>query len=590
MSAARKLSFLIVCLVILCGSAGLSAQVKNPGTFVKATLNTPDSLDPHFMVASATMELSLNVYDSLLSHDKADSTKLVPALATAVPSLENGLIKVAANKSTKITFPIRKNVKFHSGDILEPEDVAYTFKRGMLVGGQTAVIRMLCLNLLDANSFSDLVKAVGFDAAYQKLDNSIVATKDSVTFNLLNPFVPFLELMADKGSSAGIFSKAWCVAQGDWPGTKETASKFIGLKLEDDKLFKKMNGTGTYRFVAWEAGERLVFEAFPDSWQGAPQIPRVVIRFIKDVQTGILLLKAGDVDFVAVGVSDIQQLKGVSGVELKTNIPSAWLMKMNFVMDIAPQSPYIGDGKLGPNGIPPNFFSDINVRKGLAYAFDYEAFINSAMGGFAQKPYGPVLIGFPTANPDNPQYTHDLAKAKEYLQKAWDGKLWAQGFKMTMVYSTGSKQRQVALEILKDNLESLNPKFKMELASLPFAGYVGAIGQRTVPLSLLGILPDIFDPYFPLFEHMHSAGGYAERGGYVEYAKKEFDSLVEIVGSEYDPVKRKEASYKLQRLDYEFVPAILHYQVTENVAYRSWLKGYVPRMQPTNIDYSQLSK
>jgi len=148
----------------------------------------------------------------------------------------------------------------------------------------------------------------------------------------------------------------------------------------------------------------------------------------------------------------------------------------------------------------------------------------------------------------------------------------------------------VALEILRDNLESLNPKFKMEMASLPFAGYIGAIGQKTVPLSLLGILPDVFDPYFSLFEHMHSAGGYAERGGYVEYAKKNFDSLVETVGSEYDTQKRKEASYKLQKLDYEFVPAILHYQVTENVAYRSWLKGYVPRMQPTNLDYSQFSK
>ncbi|MFA6506768.1 MAG: ABC transporter substrate-binding protein [Treponemataceae bacterium] len=590
MQTRRKLLSAGLALGLLGCAAGLSAQVINPGTFVKATINAPDSLDPHFMVASATMELSLNVYDSLLGHDKADSSKLVPALAATVPSLGNGLIKVAPNKATSITFPIRKGVKFHSGHILDAGDVAYTFKRGIIVGGQTAVLKMLSINLLDANTFADLVKAIGFDAAFQKLDKAIVAGKDSVTFNLLTPFVPFLEFMADEGSSAGIFSKAWCASQGDWDGTKENASKFIGLKLEDDKLFMKMNGTGSFRFVSWEKGERVVFEAFPDSWQGAPQLKRVVVRFIKDAQTGIMLLKAGDADLVAVGVSDIPQLKGAPGIELKTKIPSAWLMKMNFVMNIAPQSSYIGDGKLGPNGVPPNLFSDINVRKGFAYAFDYNTFIDSAMGGYAQKPYGPVLIGFPTANPANPQYTFDLAKAKEHLMKAWDGKLWTQGFKMTLVYSAGSKQRQVALEILKDNLESLNPKFKMELASLPFAGYIGAIGQKTIPISLLGILPDVFDPYFSLFEHMHSAGGYAERGGYVEYAKKNFDDLVETVGREYDPQKRKDASYKLQRLDYEFVPAILHYQVTENVALRSWLKGYVPRMQPTNLDYSQFSK
>ncbi len=590
MITARKMIAFAACLGLIAGSAGLAAQVRNPGTFVKATINQPDSLDPHFMVASATMELSLNVYDSLLAHDKADAGKLAPALATTVPSLANGLIKVGPGGATSITFPIRRNVRFHDGNVLEAGDVAYTFKRGILVGGQTSLVRMLAGNLIGANTFSDLVKSVGFDEAYRRLDASIVATGDSVTFNLLKPFVPFLELMADEGSSAAVFSRAWCVAQGDWPGTKETAQKYMNMKLEDDKLFRKMNGTGSYRFVSWEPGERLVFEAFPEGWQGAPKLGRVVVRFIKDVQTGILLLKAGDVDFVAVGVSDLQQLQGSPGIELRTNIPSAWMMKMNFVMDIAQQSPYIGDGKLGPNGIPANFFSDINVRKGFAHAFDYAAFIESAMNGYAQKPYGPVLIGFPTANPNNPQYTHDLRKAREYLQKAWDGRLWSQGFKMTLVYSTGSKQRQVALEILRDNLESMNPKFRMELASLPFAGYVGAIGQRTVPLSLLGILPEIFDPYFPLFEHMHSGGGYAERGGYVEHAKKEFDRLVEIVGSEYDPEKRRDASYRLQRLDYEFVPAILHYQVTEHVAFRTWLKGYVPRMQPTNLDYSILQK
>lgn len=582
---------ILIFLIVFLSIAGFAfGQVKNPGTFVKATLNAPDTLDPHFMVASATMEFSLNVYDSLLSHDPNDPTVLAPSLSTQVPSIENGLIKVASSGATSISFPIRSNVKFHSGHTLSAQDVAYTFKRGILQGGEVAVIKMLTLNLIGANSFSDLAKEIGYDAAFKKLDDSITVSGNVVTFHLVKPFVPFLELMADNGSSASIFSKAWCIEQGDWPGTKETGQAFMSMKMEDDKLFKKMNGTGPYKFVTWEPGQRLVFEAFKEHWKGAPKLDRVIVRLITDPQTGILMLKNGDVDFVAVSVSDIVQLQGVSGITLKTNIPSAWMMKINFVMDIAPQSPYIGDGKLGPNGIPPNFFSDINLRKAFAYAFDYDAFIKDAMQGYAQKPYGPVLIGFPTANKNNPQYFYDLGKAKEYFQKAWNGEVWRNGFKITLVYSAGSKQRQVALEILKDNVESLNPKFKIELASLPWAGYLGAIGQRTIPLTLLGMLPDVFDPYFTLFEHMHSAGGYAARGGYVDYAKANFDALVETVGSEYDPKKRQEASYRLQQLDYEFVPAILHYQVTEHVAYRDWLKGYVPRMQPTNVDYSILYK
>ncbi len=567
-----------------------ASAIKNPGTFVQATKNSVETLDPQFMLSSATMELSGNVYDSLLGHPAGDMATLTPSIATTVPTVANGLIKIAADGTTRITFPIRKNVKFHNGAILSPEDVAYTFKRGILEGGQGTQIKMLAANLLGEDSFDALVKRVGYDSAFTQLDDIATTSGDSVTFKLPKPFVPFLGIMADGGNVAAILNKAWCVAQGDWPGTKETGQKFMSVKTEDDPLFAKMNGSGPFKFASWEKNNRVVLEAFKDYWQGAPKIDRVIRRVVPDNQTAILQLKAGDVDFVEVSVDEIGQLEGVSGVKVIKNIPSAWLMKINFVMNIADGSSYIGDGKLGPNGMPRNFFSDINVRKAFEYSFDWDAFINEVFQGAALKPYGPVLIGFPTANPQNPTYHLDLNKAKEYFKNAWGGQLWDKGFKMTAVYSTGSKHRQMALEILKTNIESLNPKFKIELASLPWAGYVGAVSNRQLPLTLFGILPDVFDPYFPLFEHMDSSGGYAEWGGYVDLAKKEFDPLIDIVSSSYDPEKRKAASYKLQQLDYDNALAILHFQAVENVAVRDWVKGYTPGSQPMNVDFYTVSK
>jgi len=316
----------------------------------------------------------------------------------------------------------------------------------------------------------------------------------------------------------------------------------------------------------------------------------VIRRVVADNQTAILQLKAGDVDFISVDVDQLGQVKGVPGVKVMPNLPSTWLMKINFVMNISPNSGYIGDGRLGPNGVPGNFFSDINVRKAFEYSFDWNAFINEVFQGAALKPSGPVLIGFPTMNPKNPQYSLDLNKAKDYFKKAWGGQVWDKGFKMTAVYSSGSKHRQMALEILKTNIEGLNPKFKIELASLPWAGYVGAIKDKRLPLTLFGILPTVVDPYLPLFEHMHSAGGYAEWGGYVELAKKSFDPLVEIMATSYDPAKRLKASYQLQQLDYDNALSILHFQAVENVAMRDWVKGYVPGAFPSNLDYYAMSK
>ncbi len=568
----------------------IGQTVNNPDTFIEATTNTVETLDPQFMLSSATTEISNNVYDSLLDHPHGDLGTLIPSIATTVPSLDNGLITEATDGTTYISFPIREGVKFQDGTILTPDDVVYTFKRGLLVGGQATNYNILATTLLGANSFSDLVDKVGYEAAYDVLDQAVTTDGHSVTFKLPKPFVPFLGLMSDGGAACGILSKAWCVAQGAWPGTKDTGQKYMNQTMENDPLFDKMMGSGPFKFVSWEPSTRVVLAGFADYWAGAPKLKQVIRKIVPDGQTAILLLKKGDVDFTTVSVSELGQVEGAAGVKVLKNLPSTWLMKINFVQKIADGSSYIGDGKLGEKGIPTDFFSDINVRKAFEYSFDWDTFINDVFLGAALKPYGPVLIGFPTANPDNPQYYLDLDKAKDYFKKAWNGELWEKGFKFTVPYSSGSTHRQRALEILKADIESLNPKFHIELSSLPWAAYVGAISNIQLPLSLFGMLPDVFDPYMPLFEHMHSAGGYAEWNGYLDQAKAEFDPLIDELGSNYNPERRKELSYKLQKLDYDNALAIWHFQAVEHVAMRDWVQGYYTGPFPFNLDYYSLSK
>ncbi len=591
----RKISIFRSLLLLLLLSVPLpfaAAQqpIRNPDTFIKATTNSVESLDPQFMLSSATNEISFNVYDSLLDHPDGDMATLIPSMATKVPTRENGLIKVDPDGTTHITFPIREGVKFHNGAVLTPEDVAYTFKRGLLVGAQASSYKMLAQNLLEAPSFGELVKRVGYDAAYELLDERINHKANTVAFKLPNPFVPFIGIMADGGSAMGIMNKAWCIEQGAWPGTKDTGQKHMNLTAEKDPLFDKMMGTGPFKFVSWERSERVVLEGFKDYWQGVPRLKRVVRKIVADLPAGILLLKQGDVDFVEVNVSELPQVEGAPGIKVMKNLPATWLMKINFVFHIAEASSYIGNGQLGEKGIPTDFFSDINVRKAFQYSFDWDTFINDVFLGAALKPYGPVLIGFPTANPDNPRYSLDLKKAEEYFKEAWGGKVWEQGFRFTAVYSTGSTHRQRALEILKANVESINPKFHIELASLPWAAHVGAIKEKQLPLSLFGMLPEVVDPYLPLFEHMHSAGGYADWSGYTDLAKAKYDPLIDELGSNYDPQRRKELSVELQRLAYEDSHSIFHFQAVEHVAMRDWVQGYYTGPFPFNLDFYKMSK
>ncbi len=569
-------------------AAGMN--IKNPDTFVEATSNSVETLDPQFMLSTATMELSYNVYDSLLDHPDGDMAKFIPSIASEVPTMENGLIEIESDGTTYVTFPIRKGIKFHNGDTLMPEDVEYTFKRSVVVGAQTSSLSMLTPNLIGENSFSDLIDSVGFEAAWDTLDKLVTVDGDSVVFMLPKAFVPFLGIMADGGNGSAILSKSWSIEQGAWPGTKETAQDFLNITMEEDPLFDKMMGSGPFKLVAWEPSKRIVLEAFSDYWQGAPRIQRVVRNIVPDNQTALLMLKNGDADFITVSVSDLGQVEGAPGIKVLKNLPSTWLMKINFVMDMDKGSSYIGNGTLSEGGVSNDFFSDINVRKAFEYSFDWDVFINDVFLGAAQKPYGPVLVGFPTANPDNPQYYFDAAKAEEYFKKAWGGKLWDTGFTMTAVYSSGSTHRQRALEILKANIENLNPRFHIELASLPWAGYVGAIKESKLPLTLFGILPDVFDPYYPLFEHMHSAGGYAEWGGYIDLAKEKFDPLIDELGTNYDPARRKAISWELQKMDYDYALSIFHFQAVEHVAMQDYVQGYVAGAFPGNLDFYPLYK
>ena len=440
-----------------------------------------------------------------------------------------------------------------------------------------------------AGSFQHLVDEVGLQKAYSILDTAITVDQHNVTFHLPKIFAPFLEMIADNGMTFGIMNREWCVAQGAWPGTMESAGERLTLTIDKDPLHDKMMGTGPFKVQSWLKGDRLILERFDDYWRGPATIKRVVRQVISDNTVAVQYLQRGDVDFFEVSLPDLQQVEGYQGIRVVKDIPSAQLIKINFNFDIQ-QDKYLGSGILGKDGTPANFFNDIDVRKGFSYAFDYETFINDVLMGAGLKPYGPVLIGFPTADPDNPQYTFDLEKAAAHLKKAHEGQVWAKGFKLTVPYSAGSTHRQRALEILKANLKSINPLFDLELTSLPWAAYVGAINDGSIPMSIFGILPKYQHPYAALSYHMGSDDFYAKVNGYSDLAKAKYDPLIEQLSGTFDEQKIKDLSFELQRMSSEDALAIFHYQVIGQVAMRDWVKGYTIKPFPFLVDYYDINK
>ncbi len=72
------------------------------------------------------------------------------------------------------------------------------------------------------------------------------------------------------------------------------ASEWVSLpEISEDPL-----SYGPYKLVEWQKGQRMVFEANPYYYQGAPKIQKVIVQFLDSTSTTVAQLLAGDIDVV----------------------------------------------------------------------------------------------------------------------------------------------------------------------------------------------------------------------------------------------------------------------------------------------------
>ncbi len=104
------------------------SDIKNPDVFVHAADDEPTTLDPAQVEPGEGGEtVILQVYERLLEIGVSGPDP-IPALATEVPSVENGLI---TGDGTVFTFPLREGVTFHDGTAFTADDVLYSWDRVM---------------------------------------------------------------------------------------------------------------------------------------------------------------------------------------------------------------------------------------------------------------------------------------------------------------------------------------------------------------------------------------------------------------------------------------------------------------------------
>jgi len=405
---------------------------------------------------------------------------------------------------------------------------------------------------------------------FKDIDKAVEVEGNNVVFHLKQPYPPFLSILANSWGS--IVNKKFCVEHGDWPGTAETWKKYNNPDPGKEALHGIACGTGPFKLERWEPGVETTLVRFDDYWREPARLKRVVWKIVDEWTTRKLMFLAGDADIPYVPHAYIKELEGVKGVNVVKNLPSLALSAAFFNYKINPKgNAYIGSGKLDGEGIPPDFFADKDVRLGFAYSFDWKTYLKDVFQNEALKPVGPIPEGIGYRNPEQETYYFDLKKAKEHFKKAWGGELWKKGFKFTILYNTGNTQREIAARIFEENVESINPKFKIEVRPVDWSSYLKEIVNRKLTLFIIGWLPDYADPHNFVYPFMHSNGTFS---GWQSYKNPIVDKLIERGIRTIDKNKRRSIYYQLQWIYHEDVPSVPLYQELLRHYERSWVHGW----------------
>ena len=404
---------------------------------------------------------------------------------------------------------------------------------------------------------------------FEDIDKAVEVEGDSVVLRLKKPYpiTTLFQILSQSWSS--IINKKWAIENGAWPGTAETYEEYNNP--ETPPLNEIMCGTGPFKLERWEHGREIVLVRNDDYWRGPAKLKRVIIKKVDEWSTRKLMFLAGDADIVYVPRAHIKELEGIEGIRIYKNLPELAMTALFFTFNITSTSPYIGSGKLDGNGIPPDFFSDINVRKAFAHLFDWERYIEEAFFGEAMQPASPIIKGLPCYNPEHPKYKYDPEKAKEYFMKAWNGTLWEKGFYMEILYNVGNEQRRIAAYMIKENVERLNPKFKIYVRAVEWPQYLKAMVRGELPIYIIGWLADYPDPHNFVFPFMHSVGTFS---AWQHYRNPVVDELIEKGLRTTELEERCKIYDELAKIYYKDVPSVPLYQPLGRHYERDWVQGW----------------
>lgn len=308
----------------------------------------------------------------------------------------------------KWTVTIRDDVKFHDGMPLTAEDVAFTFNTAANAGGSI--------------DLSMLEKAT--------------ATDDyTVEFEMNDPQSTFINKL---------------VALGIVPEHAYNAETYGSSPI----------GSGPYKFVQWDKGQQVIFEANQDYYGQEPYFKKLTMLFMGS-DSAFAAAKAGQVDLAEIPSSYAYQT--VDGMKI-VSLDSIDARGISF-----PMNPNTGEKTENGYVIGNNVTSDPAIRKALNIGIDRQTLVDGALNGQGKEEFTGV-DKLPWGNKEAIFEDGDIEGAKKILAEGgWtdtdgDGIVEKKGLKaeFTLLYPANAQERQALAVSMSEEAKKLGINIKVE--------------------------------------------------------------------------------------------------------------------------------
>lgn len=518
---------------LVAGSLAMTpVAAATPSDILVVAQNIDDivTIDPASAYEFSSGEYVANTYDTLVRYDATDTTVLAPALASDWT--------IDADAKT-VTFTLRDDVTFHSGNPLTAEDV---------LGSWTRVV-----TLDKAPSF--ILTQLGWTP--ENISEMVTADGNTLTVRYEGDFAPSFVLNVLAARPASVVDM------------KTVMANEVDGDMGHAWMNKNSEGTGPFKLASYRPAEILILEANPDYYQGAPAMSRVVIQHNPEGASQRLQLEAGDVDMAKnLDPGQIAGLADVEGVRVET-YPQAAVHWVSFNQKV-------------------DALTDPAVWKAARYLVDYEGMAENLLKGQMKVHQAFWPDGFPGALNDTP-FSYDPAKAQQILAEA--------GVALPINVTLDV----IAAAPFVDMAQSLQASFaeggiNLEIVAGTGAQVITKYRARTHEAMLLYWGPDFMDPHSNAkafaFNADNSDDKYAStttwRNAWMPPAEMNAKTMAAL--GEQDAEKRLQMYVELQEATQAEAPFVIMFQAIKQVAMRDNVKGFVNGATSDYVFYRLVEK